>query len=66
MAKKQAKKVEVEEPQVSAVNEMIEVAVETPKVQAKPKAKKVVAVKPKKVYGKTSLKSTRGTLDRKP
>ena len=28
--------------------------------------KKVVAVKSKKVYGKTSIKSTRGTLDKKP
>ena len=34
--------------------------------KAKPKKKKEVAVKPKKVYGKTSVKSTRGTLDRKP
>ena len=33
---------------------------------SKPKTKKVVAVKPKKVYGKTSIKSTRGTLDKKP
>ena len=33
---------------------------------SKPKKKKVAAVKPEKVYGKTSLKSTRGTLDRKP
>ena len=40
-------------------------AEEKAKEKAKPKAKKV-AVKPKKVYGKTSLKSTRGTLDRKP
>ena len=37
MAKKQTKKVEVEEPQVSAVNEMIEVAVEKPKVKVEPK-----------------------------
>jgi len=34
MAKKQTKKVEVEEPQVSAVNEMIEVAVEKPVTKA--------------------------------
>ena len=34
MAKKQTKKVEVEQPQVSAVNEMIEVAVEKPVTKA--------------------------------
>ena len=40
MAKKQTKKVEVEEPQVSATNEMVEVVVE------KPKVKKVEVKKP--------------------